>query len=93
MLSKVTAFKDTSMKTLSKPEARSVAGKTIGLIESKIRKDLVVIDSETRDFFGGWVFFYNTKDFLESGDFSSALVAQFLFRPMDLQLSYQLRFL
>ena len=56
---------------ISKREARE---KIVALIsESQPRIDLVVLDDKTLEYAWGWVFFTESKRYLETGDFLDAI--------------------
>lgn len=41
--------------------------------QTQFSYDIVVLEEETMEFELGWVFFYQTKEFVETGDILSAL--------------------
>lgn len=53
--------------------ARAIAEERIHVIGKEIGKDLAIVESGTRAFEGGWVFCYNTRTFLETGEYRSSL--------------------
>lgn len=59
---------------LSKDEARSVAERYIAELESVIGTELVLIDEATIERTFGWVFFYNSRSYVDTGNFSECLV-------------------
>lgn len=54
-------------------EARNIALRHLANMENDIGEPLKLADSETIERSFGWVFFYNSKDYLETGKFSSML--------------------
>jgi hypothetical protein len=55
-------------------EARDIANEYVSKLESEAGKSLRIVDEQTIEKSFGWVFFYNSKDYLETGDFRSMLV-------------------
>ena len=58
---------------MTKDEARAVALKYVRSREAEAGCDLVLLDSQTMEKRFGWVFFYDSKEHAETGDFRSAL--------------------
>ena len=62
---------------LTRLEARALVEAELGRLENRsypgVSKDLVLLDEETIERPWGWVFFYNSKRFLETQDFLHAL--------------------
>lgn len=59
---------------MNKETARAVAAESIG--EGRETPDgitLVIVDADTQEHAFGWVFFYNSKEYLETGDFIYAI--------------------
>jgi Immunity protein 35 len=57
--------------TISFDQARVIAEKTVRAIADSVNDEFVIVDNETID--EGWLFVYNTKDFMETGNFRSSL--------------------
>jgi hypothetical protein len=55
-------------------EAREVARKYIEAIEPSVGAELMLFDESTIERAVGWMFFYQTREFVETGIWSSALV-------------------
>ena len=53
---------------VSKTEARELARKYVSSMEMKTGLELVIKDNETIEKSFGWVFFYDSKDFVETKD-------------------------
>ena len=55
---------------MNKEDARAIAAEYIGEFRQTTEGvTLVIIDSETQEREFGWVFFYDSKEFVETGDF------------------------
>lgn len=54
-------------------DARTLAAREVAALESRIRVPLVIDDTATRDDGWCWLFFYNSRAYLETGNFSDAL--------------------
>jgi len=61
------------MDTLTKDQASELVKKELLQKESNDSGVLVIVDDSTIEREWGWVFFYNNKKYLETGDFSYAL--------------------
>ncbi|MEO8177246.1 MAG: YrhB domain-containing protein [Deltaproteobacteria bacterium] len=59
---------------LSLPEAREIAAAYLKGIEPELGLELVLLDESTVDEPFGWLFFYNSRSFVETGNFSDCLV-------------------
>ena len=57
--------------TISFDQARAIAEKTVRAIADAANDEFDIADNETID--EGWLFFYNSKDFIETGNPISAL--------------------
>ena len=53
--------------------ARTLADDLVQAAARTANDEYALIDTETEEYDGGWVFFYNTKEFLETGDYTRAL--------------------
>jgi len=53
--------------------ARSVAQTHIAKLARDVGVDIVLVDDHTIEFSAGWVFFYESREYLEGGTVSSAL--------------------
>lgn len=62
------------MKLISLEIARELVCQYLSRQEQEIGEALQLIDSETIEQSFGWIFFYNSKHYLETGDFSNMLV-------------------
>jgi hypothetical protein len=58
---------------ISKDTAIDIAHKELKKISADTDTDLVLLDDETIERHWGWVFFYNSRAFIETGDYSEAL--------------------
>lgn len=54
---------------ISVNEARKIANQYLLTLEPDIGESLQIVDSETIEKSFGWVFFYNSKEYLKTGDF------------------------
>jgi Immunity protein 35 len=54
-------------------DAKVLAEREVGAIAAATGDDLVVIHDDTVEVAQGWVFFYNSREFVETGDFRDAL--------------------
>jgi hypothetical protein len=54
-------------------EAKLLAKNTVAAIAAKVCDEFVVIDDLTKEVEEGWVFFYDSKEFVETGNPSSTL--------------------
>jgi Immunity protein 35 len=59
--------------TISFDQARALAKNAVAALAATSGDELDIIHSNTIDASEGWIFFYNSKDFIETGDLSSAL--------------------
>ena len=57
---------------MDKETARAIAAEHIGR-QTPEGVTLIVIDSETQEHDFGWVFFYDSKEYAETGDFLHAI--------------------
>jgi hypothetical protein len=57
--------------TISFDQAKVIAEKTVRAIADAADGEFGIVANETID--EGWLFFYNTKDFIETGNWRSAL--------------------
>ncbi|KRR17402.1 hypothetical protein CQ14_31425 [Bradyrhizobium lablabi] len=55
------------------PDAKVLAEREVDAIAAAVGDDFVVIHDETVETAEGWVFFYNSREFVETGDFRDAL--------------------
>jgi hypothetical protein len=55
------------------PDAKVLAEREVDAIAAAVGDDFVVIHDETVEIAEGWVFFYNSREFVETGDFRDAL--------------------
>jgi|SRR5688572_9729382 hypothetical protein len=58
---------------ITKDDARKVVNAYLTKLQAGRSYELALMEDRTRDEDFGWVFFYNTKRFLESGDMQWAL--------------------
>jgi hypothetical protein len=58
---------------ISFEDAKKIAERYIAALEPTVGMKLMLIDDATIERNLGWVFFYNTRSFLESGQFSDCL--------------------
>jgi hypothetical protein len=58
---------------LSLADARKIAQAYLKSIESGVGLELVLLDEATLEQSFGWVFFYNSRSFVETGNFSDCL--------------------
>lgn len=58
---------------ISKLDARNIALRYLIDIETEIGEPLELMDSKTLEKSFGWVFFYNSKSYLETGNFLAML--------------------
>jgi hypothetical protein len=58
--------------SISFDQARIIAEKTVRAIADATNDEFGIVGNEIVD--EGWLFFYNSKDFIETGSFSSRLV-------------------
>jgi hypothetical protein len=63
-------YRDKKM-SISFDEAKIIAEKTVRAIADAANDEFGVVDNETID--EGWLFYYNSKAFIESGNFRDAL--------------------
>ncbi|MGB8840610.1 MAG: YrhB domain-containing protein [Aliidongia sp.] len=61
------------MKSIDLTYARKLAQNRINKIGSSIDEDLDIMENQTLEIDLGWIFFFNTKDFIRTGNFSDAL--------------------
>lgn len=61
------------MSVMSIEDARKIACKYLSSLEPGIGEPLELVDSETIEKSFGWVFFYNSKDYIKTGDFKYML--------------------
>lgn len=54
-------------------EARELARQYIKAIEPSVGAELMLLDESTIEREVGWIFFYQTREFVETGNWSSAL--------------------
>jgi len=54
-------------------DAKALAEREVGAIATLAGDDFVVIHGETVELAEGWVFFYNSREFAETGDFGHSL--------------------
>ena len=59
---------------ISKPEAQIIACQYVTKLAQESGESLTLINAETMERSFGWVFFYNSKDYLETGDSDSMLL-------------------
>lgn len=58
---------------ITESQARIIATQYLEILESDIGDLLTIIDKETIEKSFGWIFFYNSKKYLESGELSYML--------------------
>jgi hypothetical protein len=58
---------------ISQLEAKVLAEKEINAIAAANDDDFAVVDHKTIEIAEGWVFFYNSREFIETGDSGSQL--------------------
>jgi len=56
---------------ISFDQAKAVAERKMRAIADAVNDEFVIVDHETID--KGWLFFYNSKDFIETGNYLSSL--------------------
>jgi hypothetical protein len=61
------------MRTINAPEARQIAAERVCEIEQEAGCKLELLDLSTVQVKQGWVFFYNSSDFIRTGNTSDAL--------------------
>jgi len=61
------------MSSIQFNEAEALANLKLKELEKVSGYDLVIINKGTRHLDGGWIFFYNTREFVETGEIESAL--------------------
>lgn len=61
------------MKIISVDDARVIANSYLLELEPQLGAPLQLADNQTIEKPFGWVFFYNSKEYLETGDFRSML--------------------
>lgn len=59
---------------ISLDEARIIASNYLTSMERAGSVDLALMDDQTLEKDFGWIFFYNAKDFIKSGDYRDLLV-------------------
>jgi hypothetical protein len=57
---------------ISFDQAKVIAEKTVRAVADEANDEFRIVGNETID--EGWLFFYNSKEFMETGSFSSMLV-------------------
>ena len=57
---------------ISFDQAKVLAERAVRAIADESNDEFGIVENETID--EGWLFFYNSKDFIETGNFSSSLV-------------------
>ena len=60
------------MRTINAPEARQIAAERVRQIEQEAGCKLELLDLSTAQVKQGWVFFYNSADFIRTGNTSEA---------------------
>jgi hypothetical protein len=70
---------------ISKFEAENIALRYLATLEEEVGEPLGLIDSETIEESFGWVFFYNSKEYLNTGAFNAMLAgnAPFIINRKD----------
>jgi len=58
---------------LSLADARKIAEAYLKSIEPEVGLELVLLDEATMEQSFGWLFFYNSRSFVETGNFSDCL--------------------
>ncbi len=61
------------MNTISADDAREIANEYLLRLELEVGESLQLVEKETLEKPFGWVFFYNSKDYLETGGFKYML--------------------
>lgn len=61
------------MTEILQSEAREIAAKRVGELEQEAGCRLALLDASTVEVERGWVFFYNSTDFIQTGNPSDAL--------------------
>lgn len=61
------------MSMISADSARKIAIEYLSKLELKNREPLQLADNETLEKAYGWIYFYNSKKYLETGDFRHML--------------------
>ena len=56
---------------ISFDQAKAIAERRVRAIADAVNDEFDIVDNETID--EGWLFYYNSKDFIETGNFRSAL--------------------
>jgi hypothetical protein len=59
--------------TCSFDQAKALAGETVAALAAAVSDEFALVGHETVEA-NGWLFFYNSKEFIETGSFSSSLV-------------------
>jgi hypothetical protein len=59
--------------TISFDQAKALAEKTVATLGAASGDEFDIIHNKTIHASEGWIFFYNSKEFIETGDRSSAL--------------------
>jgi hypothetical protein len=60
--------------TISFDQAKALVEKPVGALGAASSDEFVITHNKTIDASEGWIFFYNSKTFVETGDPSSALL-------------------
>jgi hypothetical protein len=60
--------------TISLENAKFIAARFVEDLGSKCDDVLQIMDEHTKQTEEGWLFFYNTRDFIETGEMSYALI-------------------
>ncbi len=58
---------------LSREEAQEVAREQIKRIQTSTGIDLTLVDADTVEFDEGWIFYWDSTGYLETGDFGMAI--------------------
>lgn len=58
---------------ISSKEARALAIEEINRIQTSTGIDLTLVDADTVEFDGGWVFYWDSTAYLQTGDFGMAI--------------------
>jgi hypothetical protein len=56
---------------ISLEHAKEIAKERVSVIEKKSNIELALLDEETMEFEYGWVFFYQSKEYVRTGDLNS----------------------